>query len=180
MTKLRRFGLIFGALTLSLMAVSPALATDLNQDTPIVAGDYQGDPLTDCKDYDTEGMVLWHFILNQADAGQTNIVLTATFENADGDIITRTDTGEEQGQGQGGTYHFYVETPDGYDLTGASTAGDTENDSQENMLVLSHTCVGPPPPVIPEAPIALMLPLLALGVFGFFILRNRRQSTFGA
>jgi hypothetical protein len=180
-TKLRRIGVIFAALTLSVVAVSPVLGVALQQDTPLYAADFQGstDPGGECENYTTEGMILWHFILNNADSGDSSITLTATFENEAGDVITRTDSTPVEA-GQSGTYHFEVETPDGYWLEGASTSGETDTEGQPASLVLSHACVGPPPPVIPEAPIALMLPLLALAVFGFYLLRNRRQSTFGA
>jgi hypothetical protein len=123
-------------------------------------------------------MILWHFILNNADSGDTSITLTATFENEAGDIITRTDSTPDEA-GTSGTYHFEVETPDGYWLTGASTTGESDTDGVSASLVLSHACVGPPPPVIPEAPVALMLPLLAVAIFGLYIVRNRRHSTVG-
>ena len=174
-TVLRRLGVIFAALALSVMAVSPALATNLAQTPPLYAVDFPDEE--DCADYTTEGMILWHFILTNADAGDATITLTATFENADGDVIVRTDTTPLE---TGGAYHFEVETPDGYWLTGASTSGDTDTVPPDAQLVLSHACIGPPPPVIPEAPFALLLPLMALGVFGFFLLKNRRQATFGA
>jgi hypothetical protein len=181
-TTLRRLGVIFAALALSALAVSPALAVNLHQTPPLYAGDFQGstDPGGECENYTTEGMILWHFILNNADSGdEEDITLTATFENEAGDIITRIDD-EAREAGTSGTYHFEVETPDGYWLTGASTSGEADTEGAAARLVLSHACVGPPPPVIPEAPIALMLPLLALAVFGFYLLRSRRQSTFGA
>lgn len=175
-TVLRRLGVIFAALALSVMAVSPALATNLAQTPPLYAADYQGDEEA-CGEYTTEGMILWHFILTNADGGDTSITLTATFENADGDVIVREDSTPRE---TGNAYHFEVETPDGYWLTGASTSGDTDSEPPDAQLVLSHACVGPPPPVIPEAPFALLLPMVALGVFGFFLLRNRRQATFDA
>lgn len=181
MTILRRLGVIFAALALTVLAASPALAVGLQQDPPLYADDFQGDTGEggECENYTTEGMILWHFILNNADSGDTTITLTATFENEAGDIITRTDDTPEEA-GTSGTYHFYVETPDGYWLTGASTTGETDDDDgQPANLVLSHACVGPPPPVIPEAPVALMLPLVAAAIFGLYIVRNRRQATVG-
>lgn len=176
MITLRRLGVIFAALALSVLAVSPALATSLNQTPPLYAGDFQGGD-DECGEYTTEGMILWHFILTNADSGDTSITLSATFENEAGDEITVVDDTPRE---TGNAYHFEVETPDGYWLTDASTTGDTDTVRPDAQLVLSHACVGPPPPVIPEAPLALMLPLLALAIFGFFLLKNRRQSTFGA
>jgi hypothetical protein len=163
-----------------MLAVSPALAASLEQDPPLYAGDFQGGTAEgeECFGYTTEGMILWHFILNNADSGDTTITLTATFENEAGDTIIRTDDTPTEA-GQSGTYHFEVETPDGYWLTGASTSGESDTEGQPASLVLSHACVGPPPPVIPEAPVALMLPLLAVAIFGLYIVRNRRQSTVG-
>jgi len=62
--------------------------------------------------------------------------------------------------------------PAAHTLLSASTSVDG------TQLNLSHVCVGPPTEV-PEAPFALLLPLIALAAFGGYLLKNRR-STFGA
>lgn len=168
---------LLAVVALGLFAASPALATDINDSqVPTTAQDApQGDE-EDCADFTKEGMVLWHFILNGAPSGETPTI-TATFDT-DGDLATTgdqvnlTDVGDEASTS--GTYHFFIETPDDYVLVWAST------DVDGNNLVLSHVCIGPPTPPIPEAPIGLFLPLVAIGAFGVFMYRNRRQATLGA
>src|SRR6185436_4908279 len=95
------------------------------------------------------------------EVGQT---LTAHFTNA-GDVTVDA--------GFNGQVKYIIEIPSGDTLEGASdTIVNTGN------LNLSHVCVGSPPPEVPEAPFALLLPIVALGAIGgYFLIQRRRSST---
>jgi hypothetical protein len=166
-TNLRRVGVAFAALALSVLAVSPALATDLFQDTPITEAQAPAGTADECAGFTTAGSTLWHFVLIGGPTDDTTVItLTAEFTNAD----TQTATGTEADHS--GTWQFNIIIPSGDTLLSAST------DVDGTQLNLSHVCVGPPTEV-PEAPFALLLPLIALAAFGGYLLKNRR-STFGA
>ena len=102
--------------------------------------------------------------------------LTATF--VDGDDVTHEVAGEFIKTSDGTVYHFEVTTPDDYKLTGASTVDNSQGSLVQ--LLLSHVCIGEPGDDVPEAPFAMLLPLIAFAAFGTYMFRNRRQATLGA
>jgi protocatechuate 3,4-dioxygenase beta subunit len=162
------------ALALTLVAVSPALATELNEDHqnttaaqflaahPETADDCEGPP-------PAEGTVLWHFILNGAPSGET-VTLTANFLDGGGNPVAPImDEGDEADAS--GTYHFEIITPDDYTLVTANT------DVDGNNLNLSHVCIGEPPVIIPEAPASALLVLTAALIGLYFIRRQSLKAT---
>jgi hypothetical protein len=175
----RRLGVITAALALSLLAVSPALATDINPgQVPTTAA---GFPDKDCTGVlnVADGSDGWHFVLNDNPGGtlQTSMQLTAYFNDANGVaqapiVVGYSSTSDHV------VYQFLVTTPDGWTLTGASTSP-ASNGGHPN-LVLSSVCIGGPGTGIPEAPIAMFLPLIALVAFGGYLFKNRRGSTVDA
>jgi hypothetical protein len=64
--------------------------------------------------------------------------------------------------------------PQGWTLTGGSD--DIDTGALGEQLNLSHTCTGGPPPEIPEAPLAILLPLIAVATLGGYLLINRRRN----
>jgi hypothetical protein len=143
----------------------PAFANTINQTLPIK----EADATQDCTNTTVaDGMTTWHFVNNGAQASDAGSTLTATFENAG----TQTATGFFQG---GGTtvVMYNITIPSGDTLI----APVSDNITTTGNLVLSHVCVGGPPPEVPEAPIALLLPLIALLVVGGYLLINRRRSS---
>jgi hypothetical protein len=169
----RRFGGVLAALALTAIAVSPALATQINQEqVPTTAAEFVAlDPEQNARDCEGDttpsGSALWHFVLNGAPSGQT-VTLTADFEDAEGNPVQMTDVGEEADAS--GTYHFFITTPDDYTLVDANT------DVDGNQLNLSHVCIGEPEVVIPESPASVLL-VLTGALVGFLFLR--RQSMKG-
>lgn len=176
MTIQRRLAGVLAALALLTLAASPVLATDIkSSQVPTDGTGFEGTP-EECADYDTEGMTLWHFLLNDhgddvPEGGWGTVTLTATFEDENGDPQTRTATDSDPVDHY--IYSFFVETPEGWTLVDAST----DKGGADAMLLLSHVCFGPPPPVIPEAPVALLLPLIALAGFGAYLFRDRRRAS---
>jgi hypothetical protein len=170
----RKIGITFAALALTALAVSPALATQINQDqVPITAAEWtaanpNAEECTNEENIPAEGMARWHFILNGAPSGQT-VTLTADFEDGDGNPVQLTDVGDEADAS--GTYHFNIDTPDDYTLIDANT------DVDGSQLNLSHVCLGEPEVIIPEAPVSALLVLTA-ALVGFWFLR--RQSLKGS
>ncbi|MEP6697438.1 MAG: hypothetical protein ABJA34_11260 [Pseudonocardiales bacterium] len=70
-----------------------------------------------------------------------------------------------------------VSVPSGSTLIDASvsyTGAATNTTAQFN---LSHTCVGTPPPAVPEAPYAVLIPLTGLLVVGGAWAIRRRRNT---
>jgi hypothetical protein len=167
----RRLAALIAALAVMLMFAAPVLATDLNPDhvgttfdDPESQGTDEGctADLTEIGIELAEGEVLWHFVLTGTEASTGT--LTVDFLNA-GDAVVATfwkDTGD--------TLHWYVITDSPETLEGAST------DVSGTNLNLSHICQGPPDTEIPEAPIALILPGIALAMFGVYFVLNRRRS----
>jgi len=162
---------LIAALAVVFMFAAPVLATDLNPDHVGITFD---DPTKQGTDEDctadlegleielAEGEVFWHFVLTGTEASTG--VLTVDFLNA-GDAVVATfwkDTGD--------TLHWYVITDSPETLQGAST------DVTGTNLNLSHICQGPPDTEIPEAPVALILPGIALAMFGAYLVINRRRS----
>lgn len=145
----------------------PAMANDLhNTTTDNVDG-------TDC---DTtvvaDGMVLYHFINTMTTGANLPDTITVTFTDADG--VTQTVTADGYSNGNGHSVVMYdVTVPQGWTLVDAS------NGITVGQLNLSHICNGGPPPILPEAPIALLLPLVALGTIGggLFVSRRRRVGS---
>lgn len=80
-----------------------------------------------------DAYVVWHFVLNQLDAGTDSLTLHATFENA-GELQA-----EGRSVGNGSLQHFYVGTMDDDILTGAYV--DAPGQSRTPKLLLSHVCL---------------------------------------
>lgn len=158
----RRLAAMVAALGLLLALAAPVLATDLNPDHVGAVGStfQQG---ADCDTLDLEpGSVLWHFILTDPEAASGN--LTATFETA-GEITVA--NGEPF---EADVLHFYITTPTDDVLEGAST------DVDGGLLNLSHTCFEPPT-IIPEAPLAALLPAVLIAALGGYLFLQRRKSS---
>ena len=165
---IRRPAALLAALALVLVVAAPAFAAT-NQNP-----DHVGTPWNDAAQNDkcpagtvvADGKTLWHFVLTgtTADSG----LLDVTFKNAAGDTITVNDVPSTKDAG--GTLHWTVITDQGLTLQSATT------DATGDNLNLSHICNGGPPPVIPEAPFAILLPLVALAAFGGYLLINRRRA----
>jgi hypothetical protein len=176
MTITRRLGILFAALAIAALGVTPALAATINQDqVPTTAAEWTAanpeKSAAACTgdDVPQAGEAKWHFILNGAGSGQT-VTLTAYFEDAEGNPVPPiTAVGDEADHS--GTYHFYVTTPDDYTLVNATT---DETGSSIN-LVLSHVCLGTPPVVVPEAPATALLAITA-GLMGLFFVFRRRSA----
>ena len=98
MTLARRLGVVIAALALSILAVSPALATDIKpSQVPTTAENAPQGTSDECSSFTQDGMTLWHFVLNDHDAsvpdgGWGTVTLTATFTDANGVTQTRTAT----------------------------------------------------------------------------------------
>lgn len=162
-----KFAALLAALALSMLMAVPVLADTLHQTPPIAwnAGVVSTDDPGECEGADLDpGQVLWHFIQNQTAATSGN--LTATFTTAGTVTVAN---GEPFSSN---TLHWTIITGEDT-LTGAST--DVSSDG--GQLNLSHICTGGPPPVIPEAPVALLLPAIALLAFGAYLFFNRRRVT---
>lgn len=167
----RKVAASLAAMGLLLAMAGPALATETLNPDHVGAewGDFiPDDPeacVDDLKTYNVgEGEVLWHFVLTspESDSG----TLTATFSNiADPVVVTNGEPLEAN------TLHFWIVTDEDNVLLSAST------DTNGGNLNLSHTCYGGPPPEIPEAPFAFILPVVALGALGGYLVINRRKAT---
>jgi hypothetical protein len=158
-------------MALSLVLVGPALATmPLHQPVPIDWNDAgsqgTGD---DCTGLNLEpGQVLWHFILSKSTTSDPT--MTATFADASFNVtdLPPTQISPDSLLADHWTIHWDVITNQ-TTLTGASTSG------TGNEFNLSHICAGGPPPDVPEAPAAALLLLAGgVGLFGFFLMRQRR------
>lgn len=159
---LRRLAAMVAALGLLLALAAPVLATDLNPDHVGAVGStfQQG---ADCDTLDLEpGSVLWHFVLTDPEASSGN--LTATFETA-GEITVANGAPFEAD-----VLHFYITTPTDDVLLSAST------DVSGTNLNLSHTCFEPPT-IIPEAPLAALLPAVLIAALGGYLFLQRRRAT---
>jgi len=160
---LRRTAALLAAFGLVLTFAGTALATGLQQETPISwdALEHQG-TLEECEADELEyglqpGDVLWHFILIDGEsAGGT---LTAEFDIAG----TKTDEGSTTGNAT----HFVV-------ITGEDSLESASTDVDGDRLVLSHIC-SVPDEEIPEAPVAFLLPIVALAALGGYLFINRRR-----
>lgn len=125
------------ALALSLLAITgPArAATSVQLGSQFIGAQsatFQ-EEAADCGAFGTTGGgVVWHFILNQLDAGTPAGQLTAQFETAADQVAT----GEPVGNGS--TQHFFVLTPSDDTLDGATASVDDQ--TGEPSLVLSHVC----------------------------------------
>ena len=119
-----------------------------------------------------DGMVFWHFILNGTTALNAG-TLTATFVDGE-DVEHVVVIPAPSKTTPGGTTHWDTTTPQDWVLNGDKTTTAADGTGQFN---LSHVCPGGPPPEIPEAPLALLLPLMALTMFGGYMVINRRRAT---
>ncbi|HEX5015236.1 MAG TPA: hypothetical protein VFV72_13880 [Candidatus Limnocylindrales bacterium] len=122
---------------------------------------------SDCTDgTPDDGFTTWHFIHTGTGAGDLPSELTAEFDNA----------GVQKADGfvNGSSIVMYnITIPSGDTLLSAS-----DDISNDGLLNLSHVCVGSPPPEIPEAPLALLLPTALLATIGgYFLIQRRRSST---
>ena len=156
-----RFAALVAALALTMLMAVPAFAADLEQDTPIAWNDagFQGSA-DECENAGLEpGEVLWHFIQNQTSS--TSGTLTATFDIAGARVVN--------GSGNN-NIHFFV-------VTGEDTLESASSNVADGKLLLSHICYGGPVPEIPEAPVALLLPAMAVLAFGAYLVINRRRVT---
>jgi hypothetical protein len=147
----------------------PALANDLHQTVPqggIVA--VQGTDEECGSTTVADGKILWHFVHTDTTSADLPSTLTATFSDGSSQTVN--------GYVNGNSIVMYdVTTVQGINLTGASDTID--NAATGGLLNLSHECLGGPPPEVPEAPIALLLPLAAIAVFGSYFLIIRRRSS---
>ena len=167
----RRLAATIAALALSILAVTPALATvPLHQGDNIDWNDaeFQG-TADECAGVVLEpGQVLWHFVLVGAES--TDETLFADFTGTEFDVTALPPTQVSPDNETAGHWvlHWTIIT-DEVTLIHAEATGDA------GQLNLSHICPGTPPPVIPEAPAsALLLVAGSLGILGFFVLRQRR------
>jgi hypothetical protein len=87
--------------------------------------------------------ILWHFVLNQLDAGTASGTLTATFASAGG----VSDAGEPVGNGK--VQHFWIPTASGDTLLAASA--DVADQGGSPTLVLSHWECGDAAPNTPPS-----------------------------
>jgi len=173
---LRRTAALLAAFGLLLALAGPAMATEtLNPDHVGIGWDAKlGDELVcegDLEKYEVEeGEVLWHFILTDpaSDSGTITATFGSTAEPPEADLVVVQEDGEPF---TANSLHFWIVTPEDYYLKGATTDTDGGN------LNLSHTCYGGPPPEIPEAPFAFLLPVLALGALGAYMVINRRKGS---
>jgi hypothetical protein len=145
----------------------PALAsTPLHQTGTIAFGDApQGE---DCPTVE-DGLVLWHFVLTGTTALNSGD-LTAVFVDSDG--VEHTIVAQPSDGSSGPVTMWDITTSQDWSLVGDKTFTDADGD----LLNLSHVCPGGPPPEVPEAPLALLLPLMALVTFGGYLLINRRRT----
>jgi hypothetical protein len=168
---------LVAAIALTMLMAVPVLANGLHQfqnganpnGIAWNAGVVSTDDDEDCGDADLDpGQVLWHFIQNQVETDYSNNLgdaeLSVTF-TVDG--ASTIDAYKQSGK----TLHWQIITGEDT-LTSASS-----NVSSDGQLNLSHICTGGPPPEIPEAPIALLLPVMAVVAFGAYLVINRRRVT---
>jgi hypothetical protein len=87
--------------------------------------------------------ILWHFVLNQLDAGTASGTVTATFASAG----ATSDGGEPVGNGK--VQHFWIATASGDTLLGASAS--VTDQSGSPSLVLSHWECGEAAPNTPPS-----------------------------
>jgi hypothetical protein len=168
----RRLAALLAAMSLSLLLVSPALATvPLHQGGDIDWNDteFQGSA-DECAGVVLEpGDVLWHFILEGA--LNNDETLTASWE--DGTVVNGmlpTKFSPMNDSADHYVLHWDVVTTQTTLIT-ASATGD------EGTLNLSHICPGSPPPEIPEAPASVLLVGAgSIGLLAFFLMRQRRAS----
>lgn len=161
MVRVLRALLASGLLVFAIAA--PAFANTINQTLPIAesAATDGGDACGTVAD----GMTLWHFVHSETGSDDLPSTLTATFSTAG--------TQEAAGYQNGDSVVMYDITIASGD-TLIAPVSDTINNS--GNLVLSHVCPGGPPPEVPEAPFALLLPLMALAVLGGYLLIQRRRT----
>lgn len=172
----RRMAALLAALTLTLLAVTPAFATvPLHQGGDIDWNDaeFQGDE-DECEGVVLEpGEVLWHFVLVHAETNEET--LTLDFEDDAYDVtgMSPTQISPDNDMADHYVLHWTVITSQ-TTLVSAESTGDPA----VSQLNLSHICAGTPPPEIPEAPAsALLLAAGAVGILGFFALRQRRAGS---
>ena len=159
---IKRLAAALAAFGLTLMLVGPALAVEINQQLPIVSGEFGVDTTGNCHGTPTQDQLDWHFVLNQS--ATDDQTLTVTFASA-GTITVSPDQVVDSF-----VLHYDVYTTGADTLLSASTSGDT------GLLVLSDIC-GNPPPVIPEAPASALLVLTSgLAALGFLAWRMRRKA----
>lgn len=87
--------------------------------------------------------ILWHFVLNQLDAGTASGTVTATFASAG----AKSDAGEPVGNGK--VQHFWIATGSADTLLGASAS--VADQSGSPKLVLSHWECGDAAPNTPPS-----------------------------
>lgn len=147
----------------------PALANTLNQTPPIAWNDAGFQGVDDECDGTVvaDGEVLWHFVHTMTDGSDLPSTLTVTFSDASEQTVDGYSNGGENAQ-----VMYDVTMVQGVSLTGAE-----DTIVNGGLLNLSHICAGGPPPEVPEAPVALLLPLMALFVLGGYLLIQRRRST---
>jgi hypothetical protein len=170
----RRLVAMVAALALSLLMVAPAFADTLDVGPDGIDWNDAGKQGTEdeCADVPItleEGQVAWHFIVNQSSTNDAT--LTATFADATYNVTNMppTQVSPDKDMAEHYTLHYYVYTNQ-TTLLSASSTGD-------GNLQLSHICAGSPPPEIPEAPATVLLfGAGAIGLLGFFALRQRRGA----
>ena len=163
MAKLARVLLASGLLVF--MVAGAASANGLN---PAHVNATDATFTSDCTGGDApEGMTIWHFVHTGTNGSNLPSTLNATFDNAGAKVAA----GYSNGDGSAIVMYDII-IPSGDTLLSASDS--IVNDGNLN---LSHVCVGPPPPEIPEAPFALLLPVVALSTFGGYLLIQRRRSS---
>jgi hypothetical protein len=181
-TKARRLGVVFAVLALSALAVSPALAADLHQGTPIIWTDATQGTAIDCADaiLDPEpdgteipsGFVLWRFTLDDHGTSRTDPTLTVQYtDSANADQLVVISPVSAVKVSDHWIYHYNVVVPSSYVLQGAVSVGDSSPDA---VLNLSFVC-GNPGGDVPEAPASALL-ILSAGLMGFFFLRRQNLT----
>lgn len=160
--------LLASGLLVFALAVPAFASTPLHQTGTIAFGDApQGE---DCAPVE-DGMVLWHFILTGTTALNSGD-LTATFIDSDDVEHVIVVQPDPPGINPGGVTMWNITTSQDWSLVGDKTSTTADGD----LLNLSHVCPGGPPPEIPEAPLAIFLPLIALVTLGGYLLINRRRT----
>lgn len=150
---------------LVLMVAGAASANTLNQATPLDPRDHEGSAEQCDGVVVADGQVYLHFLQTGTDADDLPATLTVTFSDGSSQTV------DGYVNGDNSVVMFDVYAAQGLDITGAVST--INNDGN---LVLSHSCFGGPPPEIPEAPFALILPLAAIGVLGAKLLMSRRRA----
>jgi len=124
-----RFGALMTSLVIALSVAGVASATELHQSTPITWDDtaYRGDDEVCSADALGPGLVVWHFVLLQAESNSGTLTVTFVDAGTSSALNDRT---------AGGVLYWSIPT-----LRDTLLAAST--DTNGSVLALSYICVGP-------------------------------------